>query len=106
LRGKVELIFTRDLKLAHFPIHSPLPIAALPSMSLIPSVPFTDNTDNTIEYPPKTPKDAKGSGLRVGQFLASFCVFGGPLWFTHIRPIRVICGSTAKRNRNEASEVF
>ena len=34
---------TTDLKLAHFPIHSPPPIAALPSMSLIPSAPFTDN---------------------------------------------------------------
>ncbi len=39
-----------------------------------------DHTDETIEYPPKTPKDAKGSG--VGQFLASLCVFGGPLWST------------------------
>src|SRR6266550_1331332 len=33
---------TTDLKLAHFPSRSPLPIAALPSISLIPSARFTD----------------------------------------------------------------
>jgi hypothetical protein len=37
---------TTDLKLARFPIHTPPPVAALPSMSLIPSAPFTDNTDD------------------------------------------------------------
>src|SRR5262249_30392241 len=31
-----------NLKLACFPARSPLPVAALPSMSLIPSAPFTD----------------------------------------------------------------
>jgi len=36
---------TADLKLAHFPVRSPPPIAALPSMSLIPSAPFADITD-------------------------------------------------------------
>jgi hypothetical protein len=33
---------TRILKLAYFPARSPLPGAALPSMSLIPSVSFTN----------------------------------------------------------------
>jgi len=62
----------------------------------------TDNTDKTIKYPPKTPKDAKGSGSVVRQFLASFCVFGGPLWSTHIRSIRV----SVVQPPNEANEVF
>ena len=32
-----------NLKLARFPARSPLPVAALPSISLIPSVPFTNS---------------------------------------------------------------
>jgi hypothetical protein len=40
-----NLCRTADLKLARFPARSPLPVAALPSMSLIPSAPFTDATD-------------------------------------------------------------
>jgi len=36
---------TADLKLAPFPSRSPLPVAALPSMSLIPSAPFAGETD-------------------------------------------------------------
>ena len=35
----------RDLKLTLFPARSPLPFAALPSISLIPSTRFTDDTD-------------------------------------------------------------
>jgi hypothetical protein len=46
--------FTADLKLAHFPIRSPLAIAVLPSMSLIPPAPFTDNTDSALLYPRMT----------------------------------------------------
>jgi hypothetical protein len=30
----------------------------------------TDCTDKTIRYPPKTPKDAKGSESVVGQFFS------------------------------------
>src|SRR5204863_9100828 len=40
-----EIRQTADLKLAHLPIHSPPPITALPSKSLIPSAPFTDRAD-------------------------------------------------------------
>src|SRR4051794_9353238 len=36
-----------DLKLAHFSIRSPLPIAALPSISLIPSARFADRAAQT-----------------------------------------------------------
>src|SRR5437667_174476 len=36
---------TAELKLAPFPTRSPLPFAALPSISLIPSARFTDDTD-------------------------------------------------------------
>ena len=36
---------TTDLKLARCPSRSPLPVAALPSMSLTPSAPFTDGAD-------------------------------------------------------------
>jgi hypothetical protein len=39
---------TTDLKLARFPTRSPLPYAALPSISLIPSARFTDITDETM----------------------------------------------------------
>jgi hypothetical protein len=46
-RGKLKTTADyTDLKLTHFPIRSPLPIAALPSMSLIPSAPFTDFTNS------------------------------------------------------------
>ena len=37
---------TTNLKLARFPARSPLAVAALPSMSLIPSAPFTNDTDD------------------------------------------------------------
>ena len=36
---------TTDLKLAHFPRELAATLAALPSISLIPSAPFTDPTD-------------------------------------------------------------
>ncbi|PYK50820.1 MAG: hypothetical protein DME20_03440, partial [Verrucomicrobia bacterium] len=37
---------TTDLKLAHLPTRSPRALAALPSISPIPSPRFTDNADN------------------------------------------------------------
>src|SRR5438067_5660454 len=40
---QVRIVKSTDLKLAHFPTLSPLPVAALPSMSLIPSAPFADS---------------------------------------------------------------
>jgi hypothetical protein len=39
---------TMELKLARFPPCSPLPVAALPSMSLIPRLHCTDDTDNGV----------------------------------------------------------
>jgi hypothetical protein len=36
------MILDTNLKLARFPARSPLPVAASPSMSLIPSAPFTN----------------------------------------------------------------
>jgi hypothetical protein len=36
---------TADVKLAPFPTRSPLPFAALPSISLFPSAPLADNAD-------------------------------------------------------------
>src|SRR5205823_13528079 len=42
----IFLFLTADLKLARFPARSPLAVAALPSMSLIPSAPFTNDTDD------------------------------------------------------------
>jgi hypothetical protein len=36
---------TTDLKLARFPTRSPLPFVALPSVSLLPAAPLTDDTD-------------------------------------------------------------
>ena len=41
--SQVRTTKSTDLKLAHFPTLSPLPVAALPSMSLIPSAPFADS---------------------------------------------------------------
>jgi hypothetical protein len=41
-----NLMNTADLKLASFPTRSPLPVAALPSISLIPSARSTDVADN------------------------------------------------------------
>src|SRR5206468_6885912 len=41
---------TQNLKLAHFPARSPLPVAALPSMSLIPSAPFTNSHELKQRY--------------------------------------------------------
>src|SRR5262249_40923022 len=40
-RAREVTILDTNLKLARFPAGSPLPVAALPSMSLIPSSPFT-----------------------------------------------------------------
>jgi hypothetical protein len=40
-----------DLKLAPFPTRWPLPIAALPSISLIPSARFTDHADKILNTP-------------------------------------------------------
>jgi hypothetical protein len=37
---KLDSLASAHLKLVRFPAHSPLPIAALPSMSLFPEVPF------------------------------------------------------------------
>ena len=38
--ARIDLLTPVPLKLIHFPAHSPLPIAALPSMSLSPKAPF------------------------------------------------------------------
>jgi hypothetical protein len=44
-----ETTETTDLKLAHFPARSSLPIAALPSMPPVPSAPFTDGARSALE---------------------------------------------------------
>ena len=41
----LNIFLTTNLKLARVPTPSPLPIAALPSMSPVPPDPFTDDTD-------------------------------------------------------------
>jgi len=53
---------TRILKLAYFPARSPLPGAALPSMSLIASAPFT----NLHQWMPKD-----SSLMQFVQFVSS-----------------------------------
>src|SRR6266487_2954982 len=42
-RARRRMKSDTNLKLAPFPTRSPLPVAALPSMSLIPSAPFTNS---------------------------------------------------------------
>jgi len=49
------VISTTDLKLAPFPTRSPLPLAALPSVSLLPAAPLTDFTDVVGRSPRRTP---------------------------------------------------
>jgi hypothetical protein len=47
---------TADLKLARLPLRSPLPFAALPSVSLLPAAPLADDTDPFIRRLPSDPR--------------------------------------------------
>ena len=84
-RGYAKVL-TTDLKLARFPTRSPLPVAALPSMSLVPSAPFTNSTDILecgAAAPPfffgplNTPNHAKNFGTEIIRLFVSFVCFVG-----------------------------
>ena len=54
---------TTDLKLAHLPTRSPRALAALPSISPIPSARFTDNADDENDAIRMTNDEERGKSL-------------------------------------------
>jgi hypothetical protein len=54
---------TVHLKLVRFPAHSPLPIAALPSMSLFPKTPFARSHGSIVEALQVTLTPAEPGGI-------------------------------------------
>ena len=55
----------RSLKLVRFPAHSPLPIAALPSMSLFPKTPFARSHGLIVEALQVTLAPAEPGGISL-----------------------------------------
>src|SRR5882724_7030849 len=70
---RTPVISTTDLKLAPFPTRSPLPIAALPSISLIPSARFTDRHELREEQRTTDHTDDTDGSDEIRKGAAAFC---------------------------------
>jgi len=99
----LEEILTTDLKLAPFPTRSPLPFAALPSISLFPSAQFTDLTDRIC--PRNHTKITKEKDPHLSGFSRLFACLAGRIITDRPKEIFTEGSSESVRERAKKTKI-